>query len=238
MASTALQIIENGMALSALNRPETLATDENELLRVVNRALVALFAFCARVNPGLLGTVVSVAHNGTSWTRPATADMVFRIEGLGASTTPTIAAGTEVKVVPQDDLSVATPGVYRFAQAYYSAGKTGDPTSGQLKFFCAGRPTALAATSDSIDSRLPDVYHPILEYEVGAYLARKDGGRPGDGQAPSELSLFTSERDRWLGLFADWCEHETANEVRRFDEVKRIATEERKTLKQAFTPAG
>jgi hypothetical protein len=236
MADTALTIIERGLALSAMNRPETLATNGSELLRVVNRALVAVFAFCARVNPGLLAAQVDVLHNGTSWTRPDVADMVFRIEGRGAATTPTIAVGTEVKVVPQDDLTVATPAVYRFGQQYYSAGKSGDPTAGTLRFFCAGRPAELTATSDTIDARFPSVYYPILEYEVGTYCAMKDGGRPQDTGA-SEQQMMAAERDRWLSLFNDWCEHETAHEVRRFDEVKRFNTEAREKVKQALTPA-
>lgn len=236
MADTGLQVIERGLALSALNRPETLATNESELLAVLNKALVALFAFAARVNPGLFGQTVDVSYNGSGWTRPANADLIARIEGRASLTTPAIATGTEVKVVPQDDLSVASPAVYRFGQQYYSAGKSGDPTAGSLRFFCATRPAVLASTSDTIDDRLPAAYYPVLEYEVATYLAAKDGGRPQD-TGPSEQSLMASERDRWLSMFNDWCEHETANETRRFDEIKRFTTEAREKVQQALTPA-
>ncbi len=237
MADTALQIIERGLALSALNRAETLATNESELLAVVNKALVAIFAFAARVNPGLFGQTVDVAYNGSGWTRPANADLIFRIEGRGTLTAPTsLTVGTEIRVVPQDDLAVASPAVYRFGQQFYSAGKSGDPTGGSLRFFCTTRPVALATTADTIDDRLPSAYYPVLEYEVATYLAAKDGGRPQDA-GPSEQALMANERDRWLSMFNDWCEHETANETRRFDEIKRFTTEAREKVQRALTPA-
>lgn len=230
--ATVLSVIESGLAMSAMNRAELLATSGVELVRVVERAQDAVFAFMARLNPSLIGATADVSFDGMGWPRPTDADLVYRIEGRGALTTPNTTG--EVKVVAWDDLGAATPAVYRNAQSYFSAGKTADPTAGILRFHYAGRPAALSATTDSLDTRLPNAYRAIFEYEVATYLARKDGGRPNDAGV-MEQATMAAERDRWLSLLADWCAHETSNETRRFDEVKRIVTEERKPV--GLTPA-
>lgn len=234
MSVTCLSVVENGMALSAMNRPELLATSATELVRVVDRAQQATFALLARLNPALIGSFADVAHDGTGWVRPTSADAVFRIEGRGASTTPAITG--EVKVVPWDDLAAATPAVYRTGQVYLSAGKSGDPTAGSLRFYYAKIPAALTTTAATLDPLIPDRYAPIFEYEVATYLARKDGGRPNDANV-TEQSQMAAERDRWLALLADWAAHETMNETRRFDEVKRFTTEQREPIARGFTPA-
>lgn len=234
MAVTCLSVVENGIALSAVNRPEVLATAATELVRVVDRAQQATFALLARLNPSLIGSFADVAFDGTGWARPASADAIFRIEGKGASTTPTITG--EIKVVPWDDLSAATPAVYRTGQVYMGAGKSGDPTAGALRFYFAKIPSQLTTTASTIDALIPDRYAPIFEYEVATYLARKDGGRPNEANV-TEQSLMAAERDRWLALLADWAAHETMNETRRFDEVKRFTTEQREPIARGFTPA-
>lgn len=231
---TALSVIENGVALSAMNRPELLATNGNELVRVVDRAQVAVFAVLARLNPALIASQADVSNTGSGWARPADADAVFRIEGRGSGTTPNFTGA--VSVVPWNDLAVATPAVYRLGQVYYSAGKAADPTAGVLRFYYAKRPASVSSTGATLDTLIPDTYAPIYEFEVATYLARKDGGRPNDAGV-TEQSLMAAERDRWLALLADWAAHETMNEVRRFDEIPRFATEQRQPLTQGLTPA-
>lgn len=234
MSVTALTVIENGVALSSMNRPELLATNAAELVRVVDRAQVAVFALLSRLNPSLVGTFADVALTGTGWTRPSDADAVYRIEGRGAQTTPTLTG--KIDVVPWDDLAAATPAVYRNGQVYYSAGKSGDPTGGQLRFYYSKRPAQITSTASVLDTLIPDTYAPIYEFEVGTYLARKDGGRPNDANV-TEQSQMAAERDRWLALLADWAAHETMNEVRRFDEVKRFTKEQRQEVTASLTPA-
>lgn len=230
MATSVQKIVTNGFGLSEKSRPELIASRETALVRCVERTLQTLFTFAARVNTPFFSTSADVSFGTGGWARPTDAESVFRIEGLGASTTPNTSG--EILVIPYDDrLAFAgQPSVYRMGQRYYGAGNSGDPTGGSLRIFYARRPTALAVYTDNLDASWPEQFNGILEYEVAAFTARSDGGRDG------ELAEMVAERNRQILLFEAFLEHETAHETRRFGEIRWTATERREPLK-ALTQA-
>lgn len=230
MATTVMQIVSGGFGLSEYSRPELIAGRETALVRCVARTMQTLFTFAARVNTTFFSTQTDVSFNSGGWARPADAESVFRLEGLGASTTPNTSG--EILVVPYDDRAAfaGQPSVYRIGQRFYGAGNSGDPTGGSLRIFYARRPSALAAFTDVLDPMWPEQFNGILEYEVAAFTARSDGGRDG------EVAEMAAERNRQILLFEAFLEHETAHETRRFGEIRWTATERREPLK-ALTQA-
>lgn len=231
MPATVQALADAGFALSRLSRPELIATQAAALTKVVDRAQVALFQFAARVNPLVFSAQVEVPVTTGFWQRPSNAESLFRVEGLGAGTTPALSG--EVIVVPYDDRSAfaGTPAVYRMGARLFPAGNAGDPTGGSLRLFFSRRPAQMVGLSSSTDADFPDVFLPIFEYEIAAFNARADGGRDG------ELDLMLAERNRHITLFEQWLEHETQNESRRMAEVRRFATERRAPL-DAMIQAG
>jgi hypothetical protein len=231
MPATVQELADSGFALSRYSRPELIATQAAALVKVVNRAQVALFQFAARVNPLAFTAQVDVPHTAGFWQRPSNAEALFRIEGRGSATTP--ATVGEVLVVPYDDRAAfaGSPSVYRLGSRYYSAGNAGDPTAGELLLFFARRPAVLSGFTSSTDPEFPDVFLPIFEFEIAAFNARADGGRDG------EIDLMIAERNRQITLFEQWLEHETMNESRRLAEVRRFPTERRAPL-DALVQAG
>lgn len=222
--ATVRAVIDAGMALSKFNRLDMVDFEAAALTQVVDRAHRVMFQFAARVNPLYFSAQADVPFSSGGWARPANAESVWRIEGRGELTTPTIA--DEVRLVPIDDrvAFAGTPSVYRIGTMVYGSGNTGDPTAGLLRFFFARSPSVLTY-GGSLDAAWPDAYTSILEFEVAAFQARADGGRDG------ELGVMVAERDRLIDLFEQHLEHDFANTSRRFGEVRRIATERREPLR-------
>jgi hypothetical protein len=213
MATQVQQIIEAAYGKSTKNRPGTIATDATELLGVVTRALFRYFGIIARANPLLIGQSASVAYT-TGWVRPASAQSILRIERANT---------TEVVVVPYDDriAEPTLPAVYRFGGAYFPAGNANDPTSAEsLTFYYASFPATPASVTTAIDTRWPEAFNECLIHDTALYLAVKDGRN-------DELPGLESERDGWEALLIQFCEHETANERKRFDSMNRFAVPSR-----------
>lgn len=200
MATTPQQILTDAYAKSKKNQPGRIATESVELLGVVNRVIRTFFQIGVRVNPTFFGDSVAVSFS-SGWARPTAAEMIFRIED----------GGDEVVVVPFDQPTAESgiPAVYRMGQVYLSAGNASDPTSGDLTFFYAKRPTDAGSLSTNIDSMWPEAYKELAVLEVATYLAVKD-------EREAETAHLVSERDIWLRMFLAFLEHETVNERRSY----------------------
>lgn len=196
---TIQDILTAAYAKSKKNQPERIATEETELVGVVNRVFRTNFMRGVRVNPYWFGVDSVVSFSSPGWARPPKAEAVFRIE---------IDASTEVIVVPFQERAVepTIPAVYRYNQVYRSAGNPSDPTSGDLTFFYSSRPTDVADLTTALDTRFPEAYRELLVVETAIYLAIKD-------QREDEVAALGSERDQWLLLYLAFLEHETMNEV-------------------------
>lgn len=195
------QILAAAYGRSSKNIPGKIATDATELLTLIWRSLAGLYSFAADINPQFFGVTVQVAFAAGGWARPAGAESVWRIEKID---------GTEVVTVPIDDrrAELGKPAVYRLGQMYLSAGNPLDPGGVALNFFYSKQPTVPALLTDVIDATWPETYNPLLINETALWLAIKDGR--GD-----ESPEIKEDRDKWLGLFAAFLDHETTNEVRR-----------------------
>lgn len=191
MSTTVQQVIDAAIGLSFKNRPATAtATSPTELVRRLGKILVEQFAFAAAENPDYFGTAASVPATGGSWAIPTDAESIYRVE---------LADGTEVGVVDARErtlLSGFQPAIYRRGGRYYPAGNANDPVPGTdpLVLWYAAAATLPTTTTEAIDSRWPDRFVPILEYGLGAYLARKDGR--GEEAADHETSMT-----EWMQLF-------------------------------------
>lgn len=196
------------MGKSLKNIPGQIATQATELLNLLNRSMEGLYAFAARVNPTYFAETASVGFAGAGWTRPAAAESIIRIETPGF---------VEVIVVPFDqrDAEPGKPAVWRFGQLFRSAGNANDPTSGNLTFFYAKRPTAPVALANTLDPLWAEQFNELLALEVAIYLALKDG-------RASEVDGLMQDRDRWVTLYAAFLEHETANERREYGQAQRF----------------
>lgn len=211
VTTTGQDILNMAIGRSRKNTPSKLATDATELLQLVIRSMRGLYAFAARINPTFFAESASVAFAGAGWAMPETAQSVWRIEN------PT---GTEVVVVPVDDRAAepSKPAVYRYGKTYRTAGNALDPVAGNLTFFYARRPTSPANLSPAtLDAQWVEDFNELLGLEVAIYLALKDG-------RANELGPLTGDRDKWALLFANFLEHETTNEVRRFGHITRFNT--------------
>jgi hypothetical protein len=224
VATTASEIFTGGYATSSKNNPGEIATEATELLRVLNQRLRKWFAFIARENWTLIGDSVLVGYDGavSGWHRPANAELVARIEKV---------TGVEVVLVPTADRVTAEPtlpAVHRLGQVYFSCGNVNDPVpADSLWFYIAKQPTTLVAASSTIDSRWPESFNPILETELGVYLARKDN-------RVEELAALSAELDDWSTMLQLFCEHESINERRRFDLTNKFVA----TRQRAVAPRG
>lgn len=206
---TPQDILTDAYAKSKKNQPGKIAAESTELLGVVNRVIRTMFQIGVRVNPYFFGDQKTVSFSSPGWARPVEAEAVYRIEDSGA----------EVVVVPFDDRAAESgvPAVYRLGQVYRSAGNAPDPTSGDLEFFFSKRPTDAVSLETDIDTSFPEAYIELPILEVAAYLANKD-------QRQEELSYLVTERDRWLGLYLSFLEHETLNERRRYGHIRPFNT--------------
>lgn len=220
VTTTVQDILDGAYSKSTKNRPGTIATEATELVDVVQRSINGLYAIAARVNPLFFASTQNVTL-ATGWARPETAESVFRVEGgTNPPTTPNVATGTEVVVVPFDDRAAEPlkPAVYRYGQKYYTAGNALDPVNNDLMFYFSKRPSTLTVVASVLDAQWVEQFNELLMLEVAIYLALKDNR--GD-----EVMLLKQERDRWATQFLAFLEHETANERRRTGHIRRINTE-------------
>lgn len=212
--TTPQEVIDDAYGHSLKNQPGETATDDPELLGVVNRAIRGLYAYAARINPTYFGVVDTVSHDGADgWPRPSGAESVWHIE-INSS-------GDVVAVVPFDDKQAERdlPSVYRFGQIYRPADAGNGPTdTDDLDIYYSKRPSDPGGLAQALDTTWPEQFDQLLALEVAVYLALKDGRR-------GELQTLLPERNRWAQRFGAFLEHETANERRRNAAVRQIHTE-------------
>jgi hypothetical protein len=221
VTTTVQQILDAAYAKSLKNRPGTIATESTELLQVVQRALNGIYALAARINPLFFASSSNVTLAAGSWARPETAESIFRIEGgTVAPTTPAVATGAEVVVVPFDDRQAESgkPAVYRYGQKFFTAGNASDPVNNDLMFYYSKRPSTLSALTSTLDAMWTEQFNELLVLEVAIYLALKD--TRGD-----EIGVLSQDRDRWANQFMAFLEHEVAIERRRHGHIRRFNTE-------------
>lgn len=219
VTATPRQMIQAAYAKSTKNKPGTIATESTELLQLVIRAVRALYAVAARVNPKFYGVSVDVTLAAGTWTRPEGAETIYRLERVAGTTGGTGSAGSEVVVVPFDDRTAESgiPAVYEFGQKFLSAGNAPDPTGGDLKFYYSKRPSDPANLDATLDALWQEAYNELLILEVAIYLAIKDG-------RADEVVALRGDRDAWANLYIAFLQHATANERRRFGHIHRINT--------------
>lgn len=216
VTTTPRAILEAAHGRSMRNNPNSIATMNTELLRLVNRSLQGLYSFAARINPLFFAESYPVPYVAPGWARPQTAESVFRLELLD---------GTEVDVLPLEDRNANAgldrPSVYRIGQIYRPTGNSGDPANQTLQFYYSRQPIDAATLDTTLDSLWVERYNSLLIEEVAIYLALKDA-RSNRGE---EIAQLKQERDRWALLFAAFMEHETINERRRFGAMRRFNVE-------------
>ena len=231
--STVAEIIELANSRSMKNKPGVIATD-SEMLEVVVKVQRKLFAVSARINPSFFGVSEGVSFL-LGWARPTAAELIHRIEaaadtvdGSGAA----IATGTEIAVVPFDDRAAERykPAVYRFGQVFQSVGETIDPASGDLTFFYSKRPSDPASVGANLDTMWPEQYDELLAVEAAMYLAVKDSV----SQRGDEFAALRAERDELLRAYVMFLEHETANESRRWGQLRRFNSAQLVPLSRYF----
>lgn len=200
--ATPRELITAAYGFSTKNQPQEIATEETELLEVVQRALHRAYAIGARANPMFFGKTTAVPASTATWARPADAELVFRIE---------MPDTTEVVVVPMDDRDTEPeqPALYRFGQVYYPSGNASDPSTETLTFFYSQVSPTVADIDSTIDASWPVQFNNLLIFEIALYLAHKDGRE-------EELPRLQSGYNEWLNLFLGFLQHETANERRRW----------------------
>jgi hypothetical protein len=207
---TVQEYLNIGYGKSKKNQPGKIIAESTEGVALVNRVIRTFFQLGVRVNPMFFVGTALVAYDdsesgaGPGWPRPAEAEAIFKIEND---------EGDEVVVVPWDDLSAESgkPAVYRMGQVYQPAGNDLDPAEeDDLTFFFAKRPTDAILLTEDVDVMWPDAYAELPGYEIALYLAQKDG-------RTEEMPTLIGERDNWLRMFIAFLQHETMNEVRRWD---------------------
>ena len=208
VTTTVLDILRGAYGRSLKNKAGAIASEQVELVRVVQRAEQGLFSFAARINPQYFGDQATVAVASSAWPLPETAEAVFRIE---------MPTGAEVAVVPIEDrlLEPEKPSVYFLGKGFRSVGGTSDPVAESLTMFYARRPATLTATTSLLDTLWPEAHNDLLIDEVAIYLAIKDQGSGRD----LELKAIMEERDRRAMLFAAHLEHVVGNATRRHSPV-------------------
>lgn len=209
MATKPRDIILAAYAKSLKNKPGSIASESGELLQLVIRSMRGLYAFAARINPLFFAESAAVNFAAPGWLRPATAELIFRIE---------LNTGAEVALVPFDDRTAepGMPAVYEFGQKFLPASNAApNPQAGALTFYYSKRPTDPADLDANVDAMWTEQFNELLILEVAIYLALKDG-------RSTEIPGLTASRDKWANLFVAFLEHETVNERRRFGQVARF----------------
>lgn len=192
MSTTVQTIIEAGLARSVASDPGKLTTDA-ELIGVLNRkyqTYFGLIAFAAS-DRGLASTTVTLAGSPPSGVLPTDVIDIRRVES---------ATGTRIPIIPADEKDRSwhlAPRVYRKGQALVSVAGASDPIAGDiLTLYVDDAPTALAALTDTLDSRFPVQCHELLVLELALYSSTKDEGRN-----PNEMKALQEERTFHLAAF-------------------------------------
>jgi len=162
--ATVQEIIDNGRKRSALN--DANLTDDTALIELIGSVLQEIFIRA----PWLRMTKVVVSAPGASqpWNIYSSASHpAARVEK---------ADGTRVNVVAVQEPDAAfDPRLYRVGNSYYAPGTDPDPASDALIFFHPDVPTFPTATSDTIDTDLPQAWERLLEIKVAKWYAARDG---------------------------------------------------------------
>ena len=210
---TVQELLNIAYGKSKKNTPGVIIAESTEGVALVNRVLRTFVQIGVRVNPTFFVVSEVVSYNdqesvgGIGWIRPADAESVLQIMMTVES------EEVEVSVVPFNDRGgeVGKPAVYRLGQTYIPCGNPLDPTAtDDLTFFYSKRPTDATALADDLDPLWPEAYSELAALEIAAYMAHKDG-------RDAELALLAADRDAWLSMYIAFLEHETMNEVRRWD---------------------
>lgn len=220
MATTVRQILDAAYGTSSKNRPGDIATEDPELVQVVQRSLRGYFSDAVEVNRSFYAKRITVPWDAglLGWVRPDEAEAIIRLE---------LADGTEVVEVPFDDrdaeVGAGIPAVYSLGQNFYPAGNAGDPTAVSLVMFYSARPRDLTAlTGDpagTIDPLWPEQFNELLIRDVAIYLAVKDGQR--EAEVAAHREQHTREYERYISFLG----HETTTRVRNYGHGGMAATE-------------
>ena len=209
VTTTVLDILNLAYGRNKKNtRVPPVIAESTEGLRIVYRAMRALYAAAARINPAYFGVISDpVAFAVDGWPRPEDAELVYMIE-----VSP---SGERVWVSPITDRLVNTdkPSVYRFGKVYRPIGGSthGPVGTDSLLFYYSKTPAPFAAVSDVLDPMWNETYNELLGLEVAIYLALKD-------ERTEETQILKQERDQWAQQFVAHLEHETVGEARQFVE--------------------
>ena len=219
VTTTPRDIIVSAYAKSMKNKPGTIATESTELLQLVIRSLRGLYSVAARVNPTFFAEDADITLAAGAWARPETAESIYRLERVAGTVGGTGSDGDEIAVVPFDDKKAeeGMPAVYEFAQEFKTAGNAPDPTSGDIKFYYAKRPTDPANLDAAIDAQWQESYDELLILETAIYLAMKD-------TRGEEVKDLKGARDVWAQLYIAFLEHSTANMRARFGQEHKFIT--------------
>lgn len=208
--ATVADIIDGGFAKSSAARPETM-TEEAELVELVDDLLQEAFQELARVNPYVLGDIMTIEFDGTGWPKPVSCLRGIRLKASAATVaTPAIAVGGAINIVPDDDPLVCegAPSVVEFGQRYVPAGQAMDPAAGELTFYFVRMPTAPADFDATIDALFPPQGYNYLKFGVAEYLADKD-------KRTEDQARFEGKKTQALARLLRWAEAQTYDVVQR-----------------------
>lgn len=207
VTTTPRDLINAGYLKSAKNIPDTIATDETELLGLVTRILRRYFAVGARVAWATFGKSDTVAGASGAWLFPADIESLARVE---------LEDGTEVRIVPFDDRTLAgtEPSVYEMGGSLYPAGNANDPNpaADDLVFWYAKRPDDPATIDATVDALWCEQFNELVHFDIAAYLAVKDG-------RDDELPSIAAQRENWYALFTAWLQHRVQGGIQRFGNI-------------------
>lgn len=223
--TTVIDLTTAALARSFTNRPELSDPASAELVGVLSRQFMELFALASTINPLFFGASLTVARtegpsaSSTGWARPADAHAVVKLEASTDTQASGVAmaAGTEIVIVPFNDraLEAGTPAVYELGQLFVSAGNVGDPTTGGLVIFYQKRPTPLTNGGDSIDPLWRDEFNELPILGLAKYLAKKDG-------RDADVAAFEDERQEWLALYAQSLRDASISTRQRFGQFRPV----------------
>lgn len=207
VTTTPLALIQAAYLKSAKNMPDTIATEATELLGLVTRILRRYYAVAARIKWGTFGVSATVAGDTGGWPFPADVESLARLE---------LEDGTEVRLVPLDDRSLAAPepAVYEMGGKLYPAGNLNDPdpATDSLVLWYAKRPSDPATINATVDALWAEQFNELVHYDIAAYLAVKDG-------RDEELQSLAAQRENWYALFTSWLEHRVQAGLSRFGNI-------------------
>ena len=199
---TADELINTGVGVSYVNRPDTLALAGTELLGVLNREMEDMVHGGIRMNPWYFASAQTISYTPASsgWVLPAH-ELLLRVERSGEPVT-VLSLGDRLRT--DDDLP----------KAYYVRGVLQRDTLGatatiattdSLSVLYVPVVQRLTATSQSPDSYLiPERHQNYLSYRIAVYLAAKDG-------RDDDQARFDAEAKRYLDRYSTFLrEHQAA----------------------------